>query len=165
MRQLIKQGKKRTMIILKSWIPRKTALKLDSRKAKCEHGELNKIFVPSRVYEAWLIINILWILPNLETLVGLRSYTCFQSSLSFSLTLLQPMKLLSHVRLFVISWSLPSSSIHGIFQARVLEWIAISFSRGSSRSRDWTEVSRIAGRRFTVWATRKAQSSLGDSNS
>ena len=51
--------------------------------------------------------------------------------------------------------SLPGSSIHGIFQARVLEWIAISFSRRSSRSRDWTWVSRIVGRCFTDWATRE----------
>ena len=50
--------------------------------------------------------------------------------------------------------SLPGSSVHGIFQARILEWVAISFSRGSSRPRDWTRVSRIVGRRFTVWATR-----------
>ena len=49
----------------------------------------------------------------------------------------------------------PDSSIHGIFQARVLEWLAISFSRGSSRPRDRTQVSHIAGRRFTIWATRK----------
>ena len=53
--------------------------------------------------------------------------------------------------------SLSGSSIHGIFQARVLEWITISFSRGSSRPRNRTWVSRIAGRRFTVWATREAQ--------
>ena len=46
--------------------------------------------------------------------------------------------------------SLSGSSIHGIFQARVLEWIAISFSRGSSRPRNRTRVSHIAGRRFTV---------------
>ena len=52
--------------------------------------------------------------------------------------------------------SLSGSSIHGIFQARVLEWVAISFSRGSSRPRDRTQVSRIAGRRFTIWATREA---------
>ena len=50
--------------------------------------------------------------------------------------------------------SLSCSSIHGIFQARVLEWIAISSSRGSSWPRNRTQVSRIAGRRFTVWATR-----------
>ena len=51
--------------------------------------------------------------------------------------------------------SLPGSSIYGIFQAIVLEWIAISFSRGSSRPRDQTRVSRIVDRRFTVWATRE----------
>ena len=49
--------------------------------------------------------------------------------------------------------SLPGSSIHGIFQARVLEWVAISFSRRSSQHRDWTRVFRIVGRHFTVWAT------------
>ena len=49
--------------------------------------------------------------------------------------------------------SLPSSSIHGIFQARILEWIAISFSRGSSQSRDGTQVCCIAGRLLTLWAT------------
>ena len=55
--------------------------------------------------------------------------------------------------------SLSGSSVHGIFQARVLEWIAISFSRGPSWPRNQTQVSRIAGRRFTVWATREAQKS------
>ena len=53
--------------------------------------------------------------------------------------------------------SLPHSSIHGIFQARVLEWIAISFSRGPSRPRDQIEVSCVAGRRFNLWATREAR--------
>ena len=48
--------------------------------------------------------------------------------------------------------SLPGSCVHGIFHARVLEWVAISFSRIFSRPRDWTQVSRIVGRRFTVWA-------------
>ena len=50
----------------------------------------------------------------------------------------------------------PGSSIHGIFQARILERVAISFSRRSSHPRDWTQVSCIAGRRFTTWATREA---------
>ena len=52
--------------------------------------------------------------------------------------------------------SLPGFSVHGIFQARVLQWVAISFSRGSSRPRDWTLGSSIADRRFTIWATREA---------
>ena len=46
--------------------------------------------------------------------------------------------------------SLPGFSVHGIFQARVPEWVAISFSRGSSRPRDGTRVSRIVGRCFTL---------------
>ena len=49
----------------------------------------------------------------------------------------------------------PGSSVHGVFQARVLEWAAISFSRGSSPPRDWTLVSHIVDRHFTVWATRE----------
>ena len=52
--------------------------------------------------------------------------------------------------------SLPGSSLHGILQARVLEWVAIAFSRGSSWPRDWTQVSRIPGRGFNLWATREA---------
>ena len=49
----------------------------------------------------------------------------------------------------------PGSSIHGIFQTRVLEWAAISFSRGSSRPRDRTWASHIGDRCFTIWATRE----------
>ena len=56
--------------------------------------------------------------------------------------------------------SLPGSSVHGILQARTLEWVAIPFSRGSAWSRKWTQVSCIAGRfLFTVWATREAPKS------
>ena len=52
--------------------------------------------------------------------------------------------------------SLPASSIHGIFQARILECVAIFVSRGSAQPRDRTWVSHISGRRFTIWATREA---------
>ena len=48
----------------------------------------------------------------------------------------------------------PGSPVYGVFQARVLEWDAISFSRESSQHRDWTWVSWTAGGLFTVWATR-----------
>ena len=54
----------------------------------------------------------------------------------------------------------PGSSVHGILQARILEWVAISFSRGSSRPRNQTQVSSIAGRFFTNWATQEAPPSL-----
>ena len=67
---------------------------------------------------------------------------CYAKSLQLCLTLCDP-----------IDGSPPGSAVPGILQARILEWVAISFSRGSSRPRDWTQVSRIAGRLFTVWAT------------
>ena len=50
----------------------------------------------------------------------------------------------------------PGSSVHGILQTRILEWVTISFSRGSSWPRDWTRVSCVAGRYYTVWDTREA---------
>jgi len=52
----------------------------------------------------------------------------------------------------------PGSSVHGILQARILEWTAIPFSRGSSWPRNQTQVSCTAGRFFTVWATNVMQS-------
>ena len=54
---------------------------------------------------------------------------------------------------------LPGSSLHGILQARVLEWVTISFSRGTSRPRDRTRVSSIPGRCFNLWTTREAPKS------
>ena len=60
-------------------------------------------------------------------------------------------KSLSRVRLCdPTDSSVPGSSVHGIFQAAVLEWSAISFSSGSSQPRDRTRVSRIGGRRFNL---------------
>ena len=56
--------------------------------------------------------------------------------------------------------SLPDSSVHGILQARILEWVAIPFSRGSSQPKDQIQVSRIASRLFTVRVTRKAPSNV-----
>ena len=64
------------------------------------------------------------------------------------------LKLLSHVQLFATPWSIQSMAS---LQARILEWVGFSFCRGSSQPRDWTQVSCIAGRFFTSWATRKAE--------
>ena len=91
------------------------------------------------------------------------SWVWFQGEIKFSL---------SHPIVFSKTWeseitqscptlcnpmdcSLPRFSVHGIFQARIPEWVAISFSRGSSQPRDRTQVSCIVGRSFTVWATRE----------
>ena len=51
--------------------------------------------------------------------------------------------------------SLLSSSVHGVLQAQILEWVAIPLSRGSFWPRDWAWGSYTAGRFFTIWATRK----------
>ena len=56
--------------------------------------------------------------------------------------------------------SLPGSSVRGILQARILEWVAVSFSRRSSQPRDQTRVSCIAGRCFTIWANREDKRQL-----
>ena len=63
--------------------------------------------------------------------------------------------LLSYIQFFVTPWtfSLPGSSLCGISQARILEWVAISFSRGSFRPKDQTQVSCSAGKFFTDLAT------------
>ena len=55
-----------------------------------------------------------------------------------------------------IDCSLPGSSVHGILQARILKWVVMPSSRGSSRPRGWIQVSCITGRFFTFWATREA---------
>ena len=54
-----------------------------------------------------------------------------------------------------VDYSLPGSSVLGILQARILEWVAVPFSRGSSQPRDQTHVSCIAGRFFTDWPSRE----------
>ena len=66
----------------------------------------------------------------------------------------QPGKSDSHS---VTLWDPMDYTVHGILQARIPEWVAFPFSRGSSEPRDQTQVSRTADRFFTSWATREAQ--------
>ena len=65
---------------------------------------------------------------------------------------------LSHALHFVTPWSVAcqGSLSLGILQARILEWVAMPSSRGSSQPRDRTQVSHLAGGSFTIWATREA---------
>ena len=58
---------------------------------------------------------------------------------------------------WAVTHSPPGSSVHGILQARILEWLASPFSGVSSLSRDWTQVSCTAGRFFTAWTTREVK--------
>ena len=64
-----------------------------------------------------------------------------------------------HVRLFVTPWTVAHQAplSLGMLQARMLEWVAMPFSKGSSQPRDQNQVSRTAGGFFTIWATREAQ--------
>ena len=57
---------------------------------------------------------------------------------------------------YPMACSLPGSSVHRIFQAKMLEWVAMCSSRGSSQPRGQTQVSHIAGRFFTIWAIKEA---------
>ena len=61
-----------------------------------------------------------------------------------------------------MDYSPPGSSVHGMLQARILEWAAVPFSRGSSPPRDRAQVSPITGRFFTVWAICKSHSLGGE---
>ena len=115
--------------------------------------------MPSKLVFSCVVSVILWV-RELYSVVSLRvrnhAFSCSPDKIiryiyegevaQSSPTLCDPM-----------DCSLPGSSIRGILQARILEWVAISFSRGSSQPRDWTQVSRIGGRCFNLWATRKAQ--------
>ena len=66
---------------------------------------------------------------------------------------------LSHVHLFATPWTVAHQAPMSmrILQEKILEWVAMPSSRGSSQPRDQTQVSCIAGRFFTIWATRKDQ--------
>ena len=93
-----------------------------------------------------------------KSAIGMYKYVPFLLNLPSTLhpiRYLWMLTSLSCVWLFGTPCSLPGSSIHGTLQARILEWVAISFSRGSSWARDQTQVSCIAGWFSTVWATRK----------
>ena len=93
--------------------------------------------LPTNFLTIYILISIVSLIPN-----GTRK---------------AKVKSLSRVQLCdPVDHSLPGFSVHGILQARILEWVAISFSRGSSQPRDQTRIPHIAGRCFTVWATREA---------
>ena len=111
----------------------------------------------------WLAILYMYILNKIKGKVGFFSKHCekVQQRFKFFFTILT----VKSVILFVLcvlnysvmltlcdckDWSPTVSSVHGIFPARMLERVAISFSRGSSWAPDWTRVSCIAGKVFAA---------------
>ena len=100
------------------------------------------VFPIIELYVSRIIKNVFEFL--LLNIMRFTHIVAFSSILKGHCYMKVKVKSLSRVRLCdPIDCSLPGSSVHGIFQARVLEWVAISFSRGSSRPRDRTWVSRI----------------------
>ena len=100
-------------------------------------------FIPSLItMELMNVLTLLFQLMFIKHLLSTRHHhvTCF-----------------THVWLhYPMDCSLPGSSVYGTLQARILEWVTISFSRGYSQPRGRTQVSRIGDRRFNLWATREA---------
>ena len=117
---------------------------ISSHYAKSEAGELSFCVLRSRA-GPWVLSLVLSFTSREDAHISGRRtvYACV--CVKLYLTLCDPM-----------DCSLPGSSVHWIFQARILEWVVLPFSRGSSQPRDRTQVSRIAGRFFTSWATREA---------
>ena len=111
----------------------------------------SSLFVKSEkcVYTSRHQISILW---SKRSCSGLESQLCVSSECGVSCSVVSD-SFLPH------ELSSASSSVHGILQARILEWVSISSSRGSSQPRDQTWVSCTEGRFFTFWATREALSS------
>ena len=106
----------------------------------------------------WKILKEMGIWDHLSCLLR-NLYTGQEATVrtGYGTTERKKVKSLSFVQLYdPVDCSLPDSSVLGILQVRMLEWVAISFSRGSSQPRDRTQVSYIAGRCFTLLATREA---------
>ena len=123
---------------------------------------INKIYVDHILFNYMLFPCL-----NCNTAVNTEVRITLQGSVSFSSDKYQKVVLLDHMCVLCVSCSvclilcnlmdygLLGSSVHRILQARILQWITISSSRGSSWPRDWTQVFCIAGRYFTIWATRE----------
>ena len=109
---------------------------------------------PNLSFQVLKFSNVTWYSKNLKFYTTQNcfycvylSIKCFKPILSKYLLLVQSCPTLWDP----MNYSLPSSSVHGILQARILEWVAISFSRGSSWPRNQTWVSCIAGTFCTNW--------------
>ena len=106
-------------------------------------------FSSSKMSLSFFMSNKIFFLLSMVNLQCHVSFKCTAKWISYVRA-----QSLSLVRFFVTPWA----TVHGVSQARILEWVAMSCSRGSSQPRDWTRVSCvscIAGKFFTIWTTRK----------
>ena len=91
--------------------------------------------------------QLLWPTSGTEDLLLSPSPSLFKLTLNLKVLVAQSYPTLCDT----VDCSPPGSSVHGILQARILEWVIILFSKGSSWLRDWTQVSCFVGSYFTVW--------------
>ena len=122
-----------------------------------EYSNSQRMEILHKVLEHYLVSTEVYF--SMEPLLGYFAWVVnfyFKKYLDFRVCMLVTQSCLTLCN--PMNCSPPGSSVHGILQARILEWFTISFSRVSSWPRDWTCVSCIAGRCFTVWATRESSS-------
>ena len=163
----------RSKHLLISWLQAPSAEILKSRKVKSVTVSIVSPSICHGVMEQDAMILVLWMM-SFKPAFSLPFFTFIKKLFSFSS--LSSIRVVSSAYLKVkievaqlcltlhgpMDCSLPGSSAHGIFQARILEWVAISFSRGSSWPRDQTCVSHIVGRCFTIWTTKEVISEVID---
>ena len=103
---------------------------------------------------AWIWVTIL---PSTLSLISafVSSFSVFRMTVNCSWSCESEVAQSCPTLCDPVDCSPPGSSVHGILRPRILEWVAISFSRGSSRPRGRTQLSCMAGRRFNLWATRE----------
>ena len=127
----------------------------------CDHFTLGSFILP--LMSIWVVSSFFFFFfammdcDNYNVLACISFYTCSKVSFEFTLRVQLLSYMIYNYRVCVlvaqscsILWdpmncSLPGSPVHGILQARILEWVAISFSRGSSWLRNWTWVYCITG--------------------
>ena len=132
--------------------------------AKFIHVVMKQIFrtLLCKTETLYLLNNNSLSTPSIRHLVNYHSTFCFYEFDYVSHLLWVDSYISCFVRVKVIQSCLTVCNpmdykVHGILQARILEWVAFPFSRESSQPRDWTRVSHTTGWFFTSWATRKAQ--------
>ena len=101
-------------------------------------------------------LNILWHCPSWDWKLTFSSPVATAKLIQERKKERKKVKLLSRVQLFATPWTVACQAPLSMEFSRVLEWLAIPFSRGSSHPRDWIQVSCIAGGFFTMWATKEA---------
>jgi len=163
----------RSKHLLISWLQAPSAVILKLRKVKFVTVSIVSPSICHGVMEQDAMILVLWMM-SFKPAFSLPSFTFIKKLFSFSS--LSSIRVVSSAYLKVkievaqlcltlhrpMDCSLPGSSAHEIFQARVLEWVAISFSRGSSWPRDQTWVSHIVGRCLTIWTIKEVISEVID---